>query len=574
MFTHHGPFNFSGADRFRPDPPGSWPLSYGWTIIGAMPASILHVDMDAFFASVEQAHKPSLRGKPVVVGGVGLRGVVSTASYEARAFGIRSAMPTAQARRLCPNAAYLYPRFGAYHAVSSVVMDLLRELSPLVEPVSVDEAFVDLAAGPQGAPQSPAEALELGRRLGRQIRAATGMTGSVGIGTSKMVAKVASDADKPCGVVVVPAGQEQEWLDPLPVRALPGVGPATADRLRRVGVSTVADLRVLTQADLVGLLGVSAGGSLFQLARGIDTRKVEIERPTKSVSVEDTYPHDLIDQSEVRAAVTELVERVAVRLQAADLTGRTVSVKARGHDFTTVTRAETFAAPTDDVRLILAAALRLLGGATAAATATSSGIRLLGVAISGLADYSQGDLMAELDPDEFARPEAEAAVTDPEQPDFGRLVEAASDLVAQLGDDSADGESRDSESQEGESGDADLGEVLGDAELSAESLPGDIPRAAVKSIGEVPSLTLFGPSPVDLAARRWPPGLDVRHARYGPGWVQGAGVGRVTVRFEGPGGPIGRVRTFPVIDPELEEVDSAEVAAEALGRLAGSQAVI
>lgn len=501
-----------------------------------MAASILHVDMDAFFASVEQAHKPSLRGKPVVVGGVGLRGVVSTCSYEARVFGVRSAMPTAQARRLCPNAAYLYPRFGAYHKVSGVVMELLRDLSPLVEPVSMDEAFVDLAAAPGGAPRTEQEARELGRDLCRRIQAATGLTGSVGIGTSKLVAKVASDARKPAGVVVVPDGREQEWLDPLPVRALWGVGPATADRLRRVGVGTVADLRVLTRTDLVGLLGVSWGGSLYQLARGIDTRRVEVERPTKSVSAEDTYPHDLIDQAETRAAVGKLVERVVVRLRKADLTGRTVSVKARGHDFTTVTRAETFAAPTDDVRMIRAAALRLLGGAIEAATATSKGIRLLGVAVTGLADYSQGDLMAELEPDGF-------------------------------GDGDEDGSG-----DEDDDGSAEPPTVGPDGHTSAGGEPSDEARGEQgngASAGEVPAMTLYGPVPVDLAARRWPPGLDVRHTAYGNGWVQGAGVGRVTVRFEGPATAVGPIRTFSVSDPDLAEIDSAEIAAEALAGRSG-----
>ena len=575
-----------------------------------MAASILHVDMDAFFASVEQAHKPSLRGKPVIVGGVGMRGVVSTASYEARVFGIHSAMPVAQARRLCPNAAYLYPRFGAYHAVSVVVMELLRELSPVVEPVSVDEAFVDLAAAPEGPPQTTEQAMELGRRLSERIRSATGLTGSVGIATSKLMAKVASESEKPSGVVVVPAGREQEWLDPLPVRALWGVGPATADRLRRVGVGTVADLRVLTRTDLTGLLGVSWGNSLYQLARGIDTRKVEVERPTKSVSVEDTFPHDLIDQSEVRAAVARLTERVVTRLRAADLTGRTVSVKARGHDFTTVTRAETFAAPTDDVRLIKAAALRLLGSATTAATATSSGIRLLGVAISGLADYSQGDLMAELDPADFPQlleRRAEETQTDSEQPNFalldsdvsdpsvsGSVVpahdaatdESASPEIGQpdldLTDDAAEPDATGLDAALTDLADPKAVDPSGAESSGAESSAAE-PSAAESDITDpalpepagglpeapgVPAMTLFGPSPVDLAARRWPPGLDVRHDQYGAGWVQGAGVGRVTVRFEGPDTPVGRVRTFAMTDPELAAVDSAEIAATALGRAA------
>ena len=263
--------------------------------------SILHIDMDAFFAAVEQRHKPSLRGKPVVVGGVGLRGVVSTASYEARTYGIGSAMPTALARRRCPNAAYLFPRFGAYHEVSQVVMGLLREISPLVEPQSLDEAFVDLEAMAGGAPRTVGDVLSVARRISEEVRARTGLTASVGAGTSKLVAKVASDAEKPVGCVVVPAGAEQRWLDPLPVRKLWGVGPATADRLLKLGATTVEELRALSEPELVGLLGHAWGGQLYRLSRGEDGREVSPERETKSVSVEDTYPHDLQDRPAIRA---------------------------------------------------------------------------------------------------------------------------------------------------------------------------------------------------------------------------------------------------------------------------------
>ena len=337
--------------------------------------SILHIDMDAFFAAVEQRHKPSLRGKPVVVGGVGLRGVVSTASYEARVYGIGSAMPTAVARRRCPNAAYLFPRFGAYHEVSQVVMGLLREITPLVEPVSLDEAFIDLAAMPDGGPDTVEQVRALARRISDEVEKRTGLTASVGAGTSKLVAKVASDAEKPAGCVVVPGGYEQEWLDPLPVRKLWGVGPATADRLLRLGATTVEQLRSLSEPELVGLLGHAWGGQLYRLSRGLDEREVSPERETKSVSVEDTYPHDLMDRPAIRAALTELAERVVRRLKDSGHTGRTVTVKARGHDFTTVTRSETLAGPTDDARLLLPAALRLVDGAAEAATArcTASG---------------------------------------------------------------------------------------------------------------------------------------------------------------------------------------------------------
>ena len=477
--------------------------------------SVLHVDMDAFFAAVEQQHKPSLRGKPVVVGGVGLRGVVSTASYEARVFGVRSAIPTAIARRLCPNAAYLYPRFGAYHAVSRVVMELLRSVSPLVEPVSMDEAFIDLAAMPGGGPRDAEDVRRIAQELRARIAARTGLSASIGAGTSKLVAKVASDAEKPDGCVVVPVGGELDWLDPLPVRALWGVGPATADRLRKIGVGTVAELRVLTETDLVGLLGVAWGGMLYRLARGMDGRTVEPERATKSISAEDTYPHDLGDRVTMRAAVTELSDRVVRRLQSSGHTGRTVTVKARGHDFTTVTRSETFGAPTDEARVITDAALRLLDDAVPAATASSAGIRLLGVGVSGLADYAQGDLVAEL-----ARYEIEA--------------EAAE--------------------REGDAAVAATVAVEGDGEAGASGEAGE----------GIPAVTLYGPVPTEHTARRWLAGQDVRHATRGAGWVQGAGVGRVTVRFEGPDTGPGRIGTFWADDPELESGDAGEVARAAL----------
>jgi DNA polymerase-4 len=487
--------------------------------------SVLHIDMDAFFAAVEQRHKPSLRGKPVVVGGVGLRGVVSTASYEARVYGIGSAMPTALARRRCPNAAYLFPRFGAYHEVSQVVMGLLREISPLVEPQSLDEAFVDLEAMPAGGPETVEEVQEIARLIGEQVTARTGLTASVGAGTSKLIAKVASDADKPVGCVVVPAGAEQGWLDPLPVRKLWGVGPATADRLAKVGAGTVAELRSLSEGELVGLLGNAWGGQLHRLSRGRDEREVSPERETKSVSVEDTYPRDLMDRPAIRAALTELAERVVRRLKESGHTGRTVTVKARGHDFTTVTRSETLAAPTDDPRLLIPAALRLVDGAAEAATGQTHGIRLLGVGISGLAEYAQGDLVAELE-----------GMAEQEEAEFEALFAEA-----------------ETEAEDAGHAAADRG-----AARSWTPVPTHRPGPGV------PPVTQYGPVPAAPAARRWLAGQDVRHAELGPGWVQGAGLGRVTVRFEGPDTPPGRISTLAVDDRALEPVDAAEVARGAL----------
>src|SRR5688572_3146604 len=260
-------------------------------------ASILHLDLDAFFAAVEQRDKPSLRGRPVVVGGVGGRGVVATASYEARAYGARSAMSTAEARRRCPSGtAFLGGRFAAYRRTSDVVMELLRELSPLVEPASLDEAYVDLAVTSPTHPGhdlSVAGVTELGRRLKVRIAEATGgVTGSVGIGTSKLMAKIGSDLQKPDGLVVVPPGRELDVLHPLPVTRLGGVGPATAERLHQIGVKTVGDLASKSLTDLVALAGRAHGAGLYALARAEDERPVVPDREAKSVSHAETFERD------------------------------------------------------------------------------------------------------------------------------------------------------------------------------------------------------------------------------------------------------------------------------------------
>ncbi|WP_240109286.1 DNA polymerase IV [Streptomyces sp. MUM 203J] len=350
--------------------------------------TILHLDMDAFFAAVEQAAKPSLRGKPVVVGGLGPRGVVATASYEARRFGLRSAMPTAQARRLAPNAAYLVPRFSVYREVSGQVMELLGELSPLVEPLSLDEAFVDLEAG--GTAFDAEGARATGERLRRDILAVTGLTGSVGLAGSKMLAKIASEQAKPDGLVLIEPGTERELLAPMGVRTLPGVGPATAEQLRRAGVTTVAELAEAGEDELVRLLGRAHGTSLYAMALGYDDRPVVAERDAKSVSVEDTFDVDLHDRARVRWEVERLAERCVRRLREAGRSGRTVVLKVRRYDFSTLTRSETLRGPTDDQGVVREAAARLLD-----LVDTTGGVRLLGVGVSGLADYTQEDLFAQ-----------------------------------------------------------------------------------------------------------------------------------------------------------------------------------
>ncbi|MEV5347006.1 DNA polymerase IV [Streptomyces achromogenes] len=438
--------------------------------------TILHLDMDAFFASVEQASKPSLRGKAVVVGGLGPRGVVATASYEARVFGVHSAMPMAQARRLAPNAAYLVPRFTLYRAISEQVMALLRQLSPLVEPLSLDEAFVDLEAG--GAACDEASARRAGQKLRADIRAVTGLTGSVGLAASKMLAKIASEQAKPDGLVLIEPGTERDMLAPMPVRTLPGVGPATGDHLRRAGITTVQELAEAGEDELVRLLGKAHGQALFAMAHARDERPVVAERETKSVSVEDTYDVDIHDRLRVGLEVQRLADRCVRRLRGAGLSGRTIVLKVRRYDFSTLTRSETLRGPTDDPAVIREAAARLLDSVD-----TTGGVRLLGVGVSGLADYTQEDLFAQAMP--------VRVVEEPEE-------------------------------------------------------------AAVEAEAERP----------DPAERHWRAGQDVRHAEYGPGWVQGSGLGRVTVRFETPQSEPGRVRTFFVDDPALSSAEPLPLVAD------------
>ncbi|MGR4880089.1 DNA polymerase IV [Streptomyces sp. LARHCF249] len=464
--------------------------------------TILHLDMDAFYASVEQASKPSLRGKAVIVGGLGPRGVVATASYEARRFGVHSAMPMAQARRLCPNGAYLIPRFTLYRQVSDVVMALLRELSPLVEPLSLDEAFVDLEAG--GVAFDAKAARATGERLRADIRAATGLSGSVGLAGSKMLAKVASEEAKPAGLLLIEPGTERELLAPMSVRTLPGVGPATGEHLRRAGITTVGDLAEAGEDELVRMLGRSHGVGLYRMALGIDDRPVVAERDAKSVSVEDTFDVDLHDRVRIRTEVQRLADRCVQRLRGSGHSGRTIVLKVRRYDFSTLTRSETLRGPTDDPAVVREAAARLLEGVD-----TTGGVRLLGVGVTGLADYTQEDLFAQ-----------------------------SQSLAAQ---------------PRGEAGAA--------AEPDGAAEPGGAGGAAVGPLEGVEGAEPSG-GPEAAPERRWTAGSDVRHAVYGPGWVQGSGVGRVTVRFEQPGSEVGRVRTFRVDDPELEPSDPLPLVGE------------
>lgn len=355
-------------------------------------ASILHLDLDAFFAAVEQRDKPSLRGKPVIVGGLGQRGVVSTASYEARRFGVGSAMPMHEARRLCPHAAFLSGRFRAYREASGIVMGLLHELSPLVEPLSLDEAFVDLAAGPT-TDFAPDALVALAERLRADVRERTGgLTASVGLGSSKFIAKLASERAKPDGVHLVLPGTEADEIADLPARAIPGVGPATMDRLARLGVRTVADLRQLSHAELVREIGKASGEALAALAHARDDRPVVAEREAKSISVEDTFERDLRDRGELGAIADRDAHLVAAKLSRDRLFARTVTLKVKLPDFTTISRSQTMHGATDRPEVIARLARALLDGVD-----VTEGVRLLGVGVSGFTEAAQEELF-ELQP--------------------------------------------------------------------------------------------------------------------------------------------------------------------------------
>ncbi|MFJ5548914.1 DNA polymerase IV [Streptomyces sp. NPDC093225] len=505
--------------------------------------TILHLDMDAFFAAAEQAAKPSLRGKPVIVGGLGPRGVVATASYEARRFGVHSAMPMAQARRLCPNGAYLVPRFSLYRTVSEQVMELLRGLSPLVEPLSLDEAFVDLEAG--GAAFDEASARAAGRRLRADIRAVTGLSGSVGLAGSKMLAKIASEEAKPDGLVLIPVGAERELLAPMPVRTLPGVGPATGEHLRRAGMTTIGELAEAGEDELVRLLGRAHGVGLYRMALGRDDRAVVAERDAKSVSVEDTFDVDLHDRVRIQYEVQRLADRCVQRLRGSGHSGRTIVLKVRRFDFSTLTRSETLRGPTDDPAVVREAAARLLE-----AVDTTGGVRLLGVGVSGLADYTQEDLFAQAAGAESAESGASGGPGGSYGPGGAGPAGAAGAGGGPGGAEGSDGPAR----PDGAGGGAG---ALGAAEGGGAGRPGAEgarpgPPAGPGAPGSEVPVAEAGGAP----ERRWAAGSDVRHAVYGAGWVQGSGVGRVTVRFEEPGSRVpGRVRTFRVDDPDLEPSD-------------------
>jgi DNA polymerase-4 len=345
---------------------------------------ILHVDLDAFYASVEALKDPELVGRPVVVGGAGTRGVVMSASYEARAFGIRNAMPAVRARRLCPDAVFVPPDFESYKAHSNRFREVLLSVTPLVEPIALDEAFLDVS----GAHLLFGEPEVIGREIRHRVREEVGVSCSVGVGPSKLVAKLASKRAKPDGLVVVRADEVAAFLDPLPARALWGVGEKTMEVLSRLGIKTVGDLSRSPPVVLGRLIGEQHARDLHALAGGVDDRGVVSYEPPKSVSHEETFDRDLDDERELLREILALSQRVGSRLREDGYRARTVTLKVRLANFTTLTRSRTTDPPTDvgaDLNHVASELFRALPGARRR-------VRLLGVAGTGLVSAAEEQL--------------------------------------------------------------------------------------------------------------------------------------------------------------------------------------
>lgn len=431
---------------------------------------MLHLDMDAFFASVEQLTRPTLRGRPVLVGGLGGRGVVAGASYEARVFGARSAMPMHQARRLIGVTAVVLPPRGVVYGVASRrVFDTVRSLVPVVEQLSFDEAFGE----PQQLAGASAEDVEtFCEELRHRVRDETGLIASVGAGSGKQIAKIASGLAKPDGIRVVRRAEEQSLLGGLPVRRLWGIGPVAEEKLHRLGIETIGELAALTDAEAANILGATIGPALHRLARGIDDRPVTERAEAKQISAESTFAVDLTSLDQLHEAIEPIAEHAHQRLLRDGRGARTVTVKLKKSDMGTLTRSATLPYATTEAAALLVMARRLLLDPLQIGP-----IRLLGVGFSGLSDVRQESLFPDLD-------------LSPAMPE-----EAGQDF--------------------------------------------EMPRAA----------QLAG---ADTAP--WRVGDDVAHREFGHGWVQGAGHGVVTIRFETRGSGPGPARTFPI---ESEDVTSA-----------------
>ncbi|EHB50600.1 DNA polymerase IV [Mycolicibacterium rhodesiae JS60] len=431
----------------------------------------MHFDMDAFFASVEQLTRPTLRGRPVLVGGLGGRGVVAGASYEARVFGARSAMPMHQARRMVGAAAVVLPPRGVVYGLASRrVLDTVRAMVPVLEQLSFDEAFGEPA---ELVGASAEEVEEFAVQLRRRVREETGLVASVGAGSGKQIAKIASDLAKPDGLRVVRRDEERILLDGLPVRRLWGIGPVAEEKLHRLGIDTVGQLAALSDAEAASILGATVGPALHRLARGIDDRPVAERAEAKQISAESTFPADLTTLETLRDAIGPIAEHAHRRLERDGRGARTVTVKLKRSDMTTLTRSATLPYATGDAGTLSATARRLLLDPREVGP-----IRLLGVGFSGLSDVRQESLFPDLE-----QLEAEVAGT----------------------------------------------------------LDTHVPVAE--------------PAP---DAGGWRIGDDVSHPGLGHGWVQGAGHGVVSVRFETRGSGPGVMRTFAIDNPELTKANPVD----------------
>ncbi|MFZ2176077.1 MAG: DNA polymerase IV [Rhodococcus sp. (in: high G+C Gram-positive bacteria)] len=437
---------------------------------------MLHLDMDAFFASVEQLTRPTLRGRPVLVGGLGGRGVVAGASYEARVFGARSAMPMHQARRLVgPGAVVLPPRGRLYGMLSKSVFDALRAPMPVLEQLSMDEAFgepTELAGADVATVRRYCEGL---RAL---VLAETGLVASIGAGSGKQVAKIASGLAKPNGITVIPPDEQQSILEALPVRKLWGIGPVAEEKLKRLGIETIGGLARTAESEVASILGTTIGPGLHRLARGIDNRPVAERAESKQVSAETTFAIDIVTVGELRAAVEASASSAFARLEKDGRAARTVVLKLKKSDMGILTRSVTLPYATLDRQILVAAAQRQVIDPIELGP-----VRLVGVGFAGLSSVRQGSLFPELELDVPGSEES-------------RTTNVA----------------------------------------GTESLP-------------------HTPVPARDIDRRWFPGLDVAHPDHGHGWVQGAGHGVVTVRFETRTTGPGVARTFRDDDEQLARAE-------------------
>lgn len=344
-----------------------------------MTRKIIHIDMDAFYASVEQRDNPAYRGKPIAVGGSpeGRGGVVSTASYEARKFGVRSAMPSKQALKLCPDIIFVYPRFEAYKEASRKIRAIFERYTDLIEPLSLDEAFLDVTVDKQGI----GSALDIAKLIKEQIKQETGLTASAGVSSSKFVAKIASDLQKPDGLTFIGPSKIEAFMEKLPVEKFFGVGKVTAERMNKMGLHTGADLKKMTEEELVHFFGKS-GRFFYKIVRGIDNREVQPHREHKSMGAEDTFSYDLSDIEEMYDMLEKIAGTVCKRLDKYELKGRTITLKVKFHDFKQITRNHSFTYLLNDYDTIVNTAKELLNNVNM----HGKKVRLLGISLSNFTE--------------------------------------------------------------------------------------------------------------------------------------------------------------------------------------------